>query len=75
MKLQVLKKVIYFSKYRNFSGGNFSLTLSTFKTSHVQNPTGVIVCQITMSSTKSQVIEHKWYLPFDGMYKRSNSYK
>ena len=24
MKLQVLKEILYFSKYQNFSGGNFS---------------------------------------------------
>ena len=28
MKLFFLKEIIYFSKYRNFSGGNFSLMLS-----------------------------------------------
>ena len=30
MKLNALKVIINFSKYRNFSGGNFSLTLSIF---------------------------------------------
>ena len=28
MKLKVLKEIFYFSKYQNFSGGNFSLKLS-----------------------------------------------
>ena len=28
MKLKVLEQILYFSKYRNFSAGNFLLTLS-----------------------------------------------
>ena len=31
MKLQFLKEILYFLKYRNFSGGKFSLTLSIYR--------------------------------------------
>ena len=65
MKLKVLKEIFYFSKYQNFSGGNFSLKLSILFcfTSMLQADKPSIVCIM-----KQQVISHFYLISHDEIF-------